>query len=243
MNKNINIPKTNYPAYLSLPNNKEKVSSIILIHEIWGLNDHIKDVADRFANQGYATVAVDLFSDENLGKIDQSILLEMQDPDKRDEAQKKMRLALTPMNSPEFSERMRKKLQEAYEYMINQDFSNGKVGVIGFCFGGTYSYQLAVDEPNLTFSIPFYGHAPKDLNDLKKINCPILAFYGEEDTQLAEEAPKIKEIMDQNNKEFEYVIYPNTGHAFFNDTNKNMYRKESAEDAWKRVLEFLKNKA
>lgn len=239
MKKMITIPNQNYEAYLSYPENKEKLSSIILIHEIWGLNDHIKDVSDRFASKGYAVLAVDLLSSEGFKGIDQSILQEMQDPEKKDEAQKKMRELLAPINSPEFSLKTIEKLKDAYNFLTKESFYNGKIGVLGFCFGGTYSYELAVAESKISFCIPFYGHAPKE-SDIQKIQSPILAFFGENDKNLVDDLPNLEKLMKDNNKSFEYKVYPNTGHAFFNDTNKNMYNKDAADDAWNRTLDFLK---
>lgn len=235
----IKIPEQNYEAYLTYPNDKEKLSSIILIHEIWGLNDHIKDVSDRFAAEGYAVLAVDLLSSEGFGNIDQSILKDLQHPEKKDEAQKKMREILAPINSPEFSEKTISKLKDAYKYLTEESFYSGKIGVLGFCFGGTYSYELAVAESDIAFCVPFYGHAPKE-NDIEKIKSPILAFFGENDKNLVDSLPDLKKIMKENNKSFEYIVYPNTGHAFFNDTNINMYNKDAANDAWEKTLEFLK---
>jgi carboxymethylenebutenolidase len=239
MKKMITIPDKNYEAYISYPENKEKLSSIILIHEIWGLNDHIKNVSDRFASEGYAVLAVDLLSSEGFKGIDQNILQEMNIPEKKDEAQKKMRELLAPINSPEFSLKTIEKLKDAYKFLTKESFYNGKIGVLGFCFGGTYSYELAVAESNIAFCIPFYGHAPKD-SDIKKIQSPILAFFGENDKNLVDNLPNLEKLMKDNNKSFEYIVYPNTGHAFFNDTNKNMYNKEAAENAWEKTLEFLK---
>ncbi len=239
MKKMITIPDKNYEAYISYPENKEKLSSIILIHEIWGLNDHIKNVSDRFASEGYAVLAVDLLSSEGFKGIDQNILQEMNIPEKKDEAQKKMRELLAPINSPEFSLKTIEKLKDAYKFLTKESFYNGKIGVLGFCFGGTYSYELAVAESNIAFCIPFYGHAPKD-SDIKKIQSPILAFFGENDKNLVDNLPNLEKLMKDNNKSFEYTVYPNTGHAFFNDTNKNMYNKEAAENAWEKTLEFLK---
>ena len=239
MRKMITVPEQNYESYLTYPDNKEKLSSIILIHEIWGLNDHIKDVADRFASVGYAVLAVDLLSSEGFSGIDQRILTDLQDPEKKDEAQKKMREILTPINSPEFFKKTISKLKDAYKYIKKEDFYNGKIGVIGFCFGGTYSYELAVNERDIAFCVPFYGHAPKD-SDIEKIQSPILAFFGENDKNLVETLPDLEKIMIKNNKSFEYTVYPNVGHAFFNDTNVNMYNKKVANDAWRKTLEFLK---
>jgi carboxymethylenebutenolidase len=113
------------------------------------------------------------------------------------------------------------------------------VSVLGFCFGGTYSFNLAAHDDRIKHAVPFYGHAPSEDN-LKNIQCPILAFYGDEDANLMESLPQLKEDMEKNGKDFEAVVYTGVGHAFFNDTNEHAYDATSAEDAWNKTLAFLK---
>jgi carboxymethylenebutenolidase len=229
-----------FDACLSTPDTEGKYPGLILIHEVWGLKDHIKDVANRFAAQGYAVLAPDLLSQTGIpAKVDQSILKEIRDPTTRDEAQKKLREATAPAQSPEFGEETVVKLQECLMYLKKQEYCTGKVGVLGFCFGGTYAFALTIAGVDLACAVAFYGQAPEPFERIEKINCPVLAFYGEEDERLMAQLPHLKGAMQKYGKSFEHHTYPNTGHAFFNDTNPVTYVKESAQDAWEKSLVFL----
>lgn len=220
-------------------NEREKAPTVIIIHEIWGLNDQIKSVADRFANElGYLALAPDLMKGEMLETIDPSLLSDMHDPAKRDEAQKKMREATAPVNTPEFGQRTVKKLKACFEFLKNHESSNDIVGVLGFCFGGTYAFALAGVEAELKFAIPFYGHPPTD-DVVPNINCPVLAFYGDKDERLMKLLPELTEAMQKNGKNFRSIVYPGVGHAFFNDKNPVMYNAEAAGKAWEEVKKFL----
>ena len=113
------------------------------------------------------------------------------------------------------------------------------VGVIGFCFGGTYSLALAALDPRITAAVSFYGQ-PLPEGKASEVNCPILAFYGDQDKNLMDSLPGFKEAMQKNSKDFTAIVYPNAGHAFFNDTNPRLYDKKSAVDAWGKTVKFLK---
>ena len=224
--------------YISRPDDGKPHPGIILIHEVWGLTEHIKGVANRFAAQGFAVVAPDLISHTGItDKVDQSIMVEVHNPATRDEAQKKLREATTPIYQPEFGEQTVQRLEAIFGYLKSRDYCTGKVGVLGFCFGGSYSFALAAAESELNCAIAFYGHA--DINKIEKINCPVLAFYGEKDERLIQQLPELKAAMEKQGKDFTSKVYPNTGHAFFNDSNQVTYNKEAADDAWKVSLEFL----
>ena len=238
MNANITL-QDGTPAYFTHPDGS-KTPAIVLIHEIWGLADHIKDVANRLRTEGYAVLAPNLFAGTSFtGKVDQTILNEMANPATRDEAQKKMREIFAPTRSPEFAEEMIKKLKTCFNFLFNEVHTNGQIAVVGFCFGGTFSFALAIHEPRLKAAVVFYGRPPEPLDQVAKIQCPILAFYGEKDSALVEPLPRLNDAMRTYKKNFEYVIYPGTGHAFFNDTNLKMYNKDAAEDSWKRTLILL----
>jgi len=227
-------------AFFATPQKKGVYPGLIVIQEIWGLNDHIKDVATRYANEGYIVLAPDLLSETGITeKVDQTILAEIKNPATRDEAQKKLRAIFAPVQSPEFAQSSVTKLKACVDYLLGHKQVNGNVGVLGFCFGGTYSYALAAADNRIKAAVPFYGHAPEQLDKLENIACPILAFYGEYDKNLVESLPELQESMKKFNKEFDSVVYPNCGHAFFNDTNPAMYNKDAATDAWEKSLAFL----
>jgi carboxymethylenebutenolidase len=185
-------------------------------------------------------LASDLISHTGITeKIDQSILAEVANPATRDEAQKKMRAIMSPIWSKEFARETVERLKRCFNY-LKQEYNLPKIAVMGFCFGGTYSYSLAVNEPDLAAAVPFYGHAPEKEEELAKILCPIMAFYGEKDTALVQDLPRLQMSMKKLNKDFQFKVYPNVGHAFMNDTNPTTYNKEVAENAWKKALQFLK---
>jgi carboxymethylenebutenolidase len=164
------------------------------------------------------------------------------DPATRDEAQKKIRAAWAPLNVPEFGKETVGRTRFCFDYLAHlKNVDAGRISVIGFCFGGTYAFSLAVNEPKLHSTVAFYGHAPESEEELAKIKCSVLAFYGEQDENLIKDLPALQEKMDRLEKDFESVVYPNCGHAFFNDTNPHTYNKTAAEDAWLKLLDFLNN--
>jgi carboxymethylenebutenolidase len=245
MNKNIKIG--DMPAYHSYPatdaQNKKganKNPGLIIIHEIWGLDAHVKDVADRFAAQGYSVLAPNLF--HNLpfdGKISNTLLDEMMDPATKDEAQKKIREVMAPISSPEYAQAALAELKACVDYLVADEHANGKIAVLGFCFGGTYAFHLVAQDSRITAAVPFYGQPPMP-EEISKISVPVLAFYGDEDEHLMKSLPKLREDMKAQGKDFTAIVYPKAGHAFFNDTNKNRYRPEAAKDSWDKSLAFLK---
>jgi len=214
--------------------------ALILIHEIWGLTEHIKDVAKRLATEGYVVLAPNLFHDVSFEMhVDQNVLGEMQHPDTRDEAQKKMRALMAPIQAPGFAEKTIAKLRACSDYLHGDpQVRNNAVGVVGFCFGGTYSFALAVHDTRVQACVAFYGHPPSP-EDIACIACPVLALYGEKDTGLVASLPVLQEEMHKHGKDFTAVVYPGVGHAFFNDTNPVTYGVAAAQDAWQKTLGFL----
>jgi carboxymethylenebutenolidase len=228
-------------AYVAYPAHSE-APAVIVVHEIWGLNEQTKRVADRLAAEGYLALAPDLLKGETTDFVGAEIMKELADPATRDEAQKKMRAALAPTRTPEFGARTVKKLQACYDFLKNHTNSNGTVGIIGFCFGGTYAFALAVAQPSLKFAAPFYG-TPPPLEDVSKITCPVLAFYGDKDERLIESLPALQAQMEKDKRNFRSIIYPGVGHAFFNEENKRMYDADAAGKAWEELKKFLKANA
>lgn len=234
----ISIPN-HEPAYLAEPDGEPK-AAVLVIHEVWGLTDHIKSVADRLAAEGYLALAPDLMSPngidtDKLGPLAEDLF----NPEKRNETQPKLRALMAPMNNPEFGANVLAGAKASFDYLYNLPEARQKVAAIGFCFGGTYSYSLAVNEPRLKLSMPFYGHCDFSIDKLKQIGCPVRAFYGEKDDGLKDQMSELPEMMEAANVDFEQKIYPDCGHAFFNDTNKFAYNASAASDAWPRVLAEL----
>lgn len=229
----------NLPAYLARPSGQPR-AAILVIHEVWGLTDHIKSVGDRLTNEGYVALAPDLLAGSD---IDVNKLVGLQEdlfnPEKRNETQPKLRKLMTPMQNPEFGERALANTKKCFDYLYDLPEAKQKVAVIGFCFGGTYSYSLAVNEPRLALAVPFYGHCDFDVSELAKIKCPVRAFYGENDQGLAEQMKNLPDEMKKTGVNFEQNVYSDCGHAFFNDTNRFAYDAEAAGEAWQVVKSEL----
>ena len=227
-------------AYRADPTGPPK-GGVIVIHEIWGLVDHITDIADRFAAAGYLAIAPDLLSDVGVTPEVGAELFELMnlaDEERKTAAQPYMRERMAPLQAPDFAAGALTKLRLVVDALEETPGIVGRIAVTGFCFGGTYSFALAADDDRVQAAIPFYGIAP-DANGISDIHCPILAFYGIEDLRLMDDLPRVTTQMAENEIPFEPVVYPDAGHAFFNDTNPRTYRASDAADAWAKTLAFL----
>ncbi|WP_420147813.1 dienelactone hydrolase family protein [Spirosoma sp.] len=205
-------------ALLSTPvDTKKKLGGIVVVHENRGLNPHIEDVARRAALAGFISIAPDALTP--LGGYPGN-----------DDAGREMQ-----------SKRDRNEMLEdfiaAYDYLKNHKDCNGKVGVVGFCFGGWIANMMAVRLPNLSASVPFYGGQPA-AEDVPKIKAPLLLHYGALDTRVNEGWPAYEAALKANNKEYMAYVYPNANHGFHNDTTPR-YDKAAAELAWKRTIDFF----
>ena len=227
-------------AYRAEPSGPPK-GGIIVIHEIWGLVDHITGIADRFAAAGYLAVAPDLLSDVGVTPevgAELHHLMNVADEATKTAAQPYMREKMGPLHAPDFAATALTKLRLILDELEETPGIVGRIAVTGFCFGGTYAFALAADDDRLRAAIPFYGNAP-DPDGISDIHCPILAFYGIEDLRLMDDLPRVTTQMAENEIPFEPVVYPDAGHAFFNDTNPRTYRASDAADAWAKTLAFL----
>ena len=213
--------------------------ALILIHEIWGLVDHIKAVADRYATEGFLVIAPDLLSVQGITPlVGQELISLMTEPDeeKRLANQTRLREGMAPARAPGYAEVAIDMLKRVVDGLEEEGFS--RIAVLGFCFGGTYSYALAAEDPRVCAAVPFYGTAPTD-DKIPHITCPVLAFYGEIDPPIMDDFPRVVPAMEKASVDFEYVIYPGVQHAFFNDENKLRYDASAAADAWERSTAFL----
>jgi carboxymethylenebutenolidase len=238
MKKDLTI--NNAPAYHSYPDDGKIHPGLILIEDIWGLGDHIKSVADRFAAEGYSVLAPEILPPGLLEVLTPEFRKEIADPEKRNEAQPKLRAAMQPVMQPEYAVGALVMLTACVDYLLADANVNGTIGVVGFCFGGTYTFHFAAHDRRIKAAIPFYGQAPTE-KEIANITCPVLAFYGDQDTNLMQTLPTLKEQMEKNGKSFEAVVYPGVGHAFFNDTNLQAYNAGAAGDAWEKAISFLRN--
>ena len=204
---------------LYTPSGKGPFPGIIVIHEWWGLNDWVKEQASKLADQGYEALAVDLYR----GKVATT----------PDEAHELMR------GVPE--DRATRDLHAAFEFLKSQsNIKKDRIASIGWCMGGGYSLDVALQEPTLTAAVINYGHLAVDADSLKKINASILGLFGGQDRGIpVDDVKKFEQTLKQLGKKVEIVIYPKAGHAFENPNNKDGYRADDAADAGKRTTKFL----
>ncbi len=207
-------------GYLARPTQGEALPVVLVCHENRGLTDYIRDVTRRLAKAGYAALAVDLLSRRGgTARLN---------PDDVPGV-----LGSTP------PEQFVQDFRSGWEYLKTQPFARAeRVGMVGFCFGGGVTWQMATKMPELRAAVPFYGPQPP-VEDVPGIQAAVLAFYGGKDTRIDAGIPAIEEAMKMNNKIFEKVIYPEADHAFHNNTGPR-YNPEAAEDAWARTLAWLK---
>ena len=220
----------NIKAFYAEPNIKPK-AAIVIIHEIFGLNVHIRDVARRFARQGYATLAPDLYSREGAPNLDVSD-----------------RGAMMKFLADLSDVRMVSDLDAAISYLKGQGME--RVGSMGFCMGGLYSYLLATKSEKLNAAVTFYGRvvyaettankpdSPVDLApDLK---CPLLCHFGETDASIpVSDVQKLRKSLSGSTQAWKVNVYPGAGHAFFNDTRPS-FNAAAAADAGTETLRFFK---
>ena len=242
MGKMIQIPAAQpVDAYMAEPDAKPK-GAIIVIHEVWALTDHIKSIADRYAGIGFIALAPNLLDFNKFSSIEISELQKaVFDPKKRNEAQPKLRKLMAPIQQPEFGKQTLDRLKACFNYLYELPQADHKVAVTGFCFGGSYTFSMAAAEPRVKLALAFYGHADQTVEELKRIACPVRAFYGENDERLISQLQDVKKRMKHAGVDFIAKVYPGCGHAFFNDTNPYAYNKAAAEDAWLRVQQELKS--
>jgi carboxymethylenebutenolidase len=207
-------------GFLVLPDKEGKHPAMIVIHESWGLNDWVKEQAEKLAEQGYVSLAVDLYG----GKT-------TTDPAKAHELMR----ALPEADAI-------KDLRAAFDYLATRpDVKPDNIGVIGWGTGGGLAMQLAPHEPRLKACVVNYGALPTDPGDLQNIGAAILGNFGALDRGITPDDVKAFQVsMTKLQKFISLKIYDNAGHGFENPNNAEAYRPEAAADAWKRTLTFLK---
>lgn len=233
------VTLTDARAYYTAPDDTAKYPGLIVIEEIWGLNDHIRDIADRFAREGFVVLAPELLPHAMLSKMSPDMPEKLFNPETRAAIQPILREALQPLSQPEYAQTALTSLSVCVDHLLADPRVNGTIAVTGFCFGGSYSFHLAAHDARIRAAVPFYGQPPRE-EEIPHIMCPILAFYGDLDEGIMATLPTLKERMQHHGKTFEAIVYPNAKHAFMNDTNPHTYHAEYAQDAWRRAVTFLK---
>jgi carboxymethylenebutenolidase len=201
----------------------EKTSpGVIVIQEWWGLVDHIKDLCDRFAAEGFAALAPDLFqgkktkSPDEAGKLFMALNIA--------EAEKILRGAIDAL-------------------LARPECSSKTVGTVGFCMGGQLSmYAAATNPEKVSACVNFYGIHPNVHPPYEKMKAPVQGHFAENDKSVnAKVIANLSSKLKSLGIKYDFHVYPGTDHAFFNDTRKEVHRPEAASLAWKRTIEFLRN--
>jgi carboxymethylenebutenolidase len=205
-------------AFLAEPAGEGAFPALLVIHEWWGLNEVTKRDAEELAKRGYIALAVDLYR----GRVASD----------SDEAHELMR------GLPE--DRAVRDLKAAYNFLHGRhNVDNDKIGSIGWCMGGSYSLQAALNIPQLKSTVICYGRLITDEELIKKINAPILGIFGEADRGIpVEDVKKFEKQLKKANKKNRIIIYPEVGHAFMNPENAG-HNTETTQQAWEEIYAFF----
>jgi carboxymethylenebutenolidase len=218
--------KISFPAnggtgqgYLALPEGQGPHPAVVVIQEWWGVDEHIEDVARRFAAEGYMALAPDLYH----GAV-------AEEPDDA-------RRLVMGLQIPEAA----KEMAGAAAYLVGRDdVAPKKVGTIGFCLGGSLALLLAASSPHIGAVASFYGGRPMSAEELRSITAPVLAIFGERDEGIPPERhAALDNALYEVGLPHAIYIYPGAPHAFFNDSHADSYRPEAAKDAWVRTLAWF----
>ena len=215
-------PTTSSSNATTIEAQQQKLPAVVMIHEWWGVNDNIKDMANELASEGYVVLAADLFNGE---------------------------VATDPSHARELSSSVRDNpeqaianLQSAVQYLGSlPNVNSSRIVSLGWCFGGGQSLQLALNsEQNpLAATIIYYGNLVNDIGELSKINWPVLGIFGYQDQSIpVETVRQFEQILNEIGIPNEIYIYPGVGHAFANPSGDN-YAPEETADAWNKTLAFL----
>src|ERR1700743_442183 len=208
-------------ALLSKPeDDNKKLGAVVVLNENPGLNPDIEDVGRRVALAGFISIAPDALTP--LGGY----------PGNDDKGRE--------MQAKRDKNEMLEDFIAAFEYLKQQPDVNGKIGVVGFCFGGGIANLMAVRLPDLAAAVPFYGAQPSK-DQVPQIKAPLLLHYAGLDTRITDGWPAYEAALKENKKEYTAYIYPGVNHGFHNDTTPR-YDKAAAEMAWKRTIEFFTSK-
>ena len=221
MGQRIEFPSNGHTCqvYFAAPSSG-KGPAVVVIQEWWGLVPHIEDVVNRFAGEGFCTLAPDLYH----GKTTKS-------PDDAG----KMVMELD-------ADRAEREIASAGAYLLTRPECSSKTyGVVGFCMGGGLAQYTATKENGkVGAAISFYGGFKNVPFDWDNLTAPLLSICGEEDTRVTAQEREREKMLKAKGKKMELVVYPNAKHAFFNDTRKEVYNPQAAQDAWKRTLDWFR---
>ena len=232
---NITTPDGTMTGFAHRPEGDGPHPVVIVIQEIFGVDDHIKDVARRFAAEGYYAVAPDLFYRQGAG---------LTVPYENREEAFALRATTTP-------EGITADLNALVAHLENDARANSSVGIVGYCFGGGVVYLASHAVPGISAAAIYYGGgivprddapagAPNGLDNAGAVACPVIGFWGEEDAGIpVAHVERIEAALKDAGKDVEFHVYQGAGHGFFCD-GRGSYNKEASDDAWPRTLAFFK---
>lgn len=204
-------------AYIALPDDATGSPAVLVIQEYWGLNDHIKDIANRYADEGFIAIAPDLYrgklakTSEEAGKLMNELVLE--------DGLDTIKTALDAANE---------------KYGVNH------FGITGYCMGGTYALRAACEVPGFSAAAAFYGDTPEE-EVLAKLKIPVVFISGKKDKWInPEKVAQLEEAADKHELPIDSIKYE-ADHAFFNDTRPEVYDEAAATDAWAKVIGFFRD--
>jgi len=214
-------------AFIVYPQSKKKAPAVVVIHEIFGLTDWVRSVADQLAAQGYIAIAPDLLSGAGPKGGGTSEFSGGDD----------VRKAISSLHADQVTA----DLNAAADYVKSLPSSTGKISVAGFCWGGGQSFRFATNRKDLSAAFVFYGGAPKDV---ATITAPVYGFYAETDSRIGASIPATQESMKQAGKKYDPVTYAGADHGFMrageDPNNKNEANRKARTEAWQRLLDALK---
>ena len=218
----VSVPRANgkgtIESFFVKPEGAGPFPGLVVIHEAFGLNDNIRGIARQFAEQGYAVLAVDLFSNRN------RVLCMLQ---------AFHGMLIRPLHNPVLAD-----LSASIHFLQKQSNVDAeRIGAVGFCMGGGYALQLAVTEKGMKAASTFYGAAPKPLEVFAQ-SCPIVGSYPEKDFT-AKGARELDAMLEKSNIAHDIKFYENTQHSFFN-RQRTPFEVEASKDAWQRMLSFFR---
>jgi carboxymethylenebutenolidase len=227
----LNVGGTKIPGYDARPESAGRYPIVVVISGFTGNNDHNKDVVRRFAHAGYYAVAPELFSREGL-------MFGRPQPE------------LAKISASIGRKQYLGDIRAAADFAKSQAWARpDRLGVTGFCGGGALTLHFTAENPDVTAAVPWYGHVKRTYNDTPgvdafaiapRIKAPVLGLYGEADQGIpAADVKAFEAELKKTNPNVEFVLYPGAPHAFFSDDRPQVYKKDAAEDAWKRCLAFF----
>ena len=216
-------------CFIAYPEVKDKATAVVVIHEIFGLTDWVRGVADQLAEAGYIAIAPDLLSGAAPGGGGTPEL-------GGGDAVRKAISSLPP-------DQITADLNAVTDYVAKLPASNGKVVMSGFCWGGSQTFRFATNNKKIKAALPFYGSGPEEAEAISRIACPVYGFYGGNDARVNATIPKSTELMKKAGKTYEPVTYEGAGHGFMRageGPDASAANKKAREEAWQRVKELLK---